>query len=410
MHKCQIRLYRSSDRLHYQLVNLVNTPADASPEDVPEADLIIIGAGIVGLAHAALALDRGRKVTVIERDERAVGASIRNFGHCCITAQSGELYDLAQSARTHWLDFSARAGFWASEAGAVVVARTDVELAVLRELARVREAGQVSLLSATEVTDHLASDGSTPDPAILGGAFLRDDLRVDPRTTVARLAAWLESQGVTFLWRTSATGFDDGAVHTSRGTVYGIRTVVCVGHDVDYLFPDEAAEHIIERCTLQMARAAEPQGLDLGPAILTATSMLRYDAFTEMPSADELRATTSPELQGIGANVMFTQRPDGTLILGDSHAYRHTPAPFLAENTTDLLNQEIGGLLGVGLDVIERWQGIYASSPNGPLFVREVRPGVTAVTVTSGVGMTVSFGLAERTLNALNLHQTVHSL
>lgn len=367
----------------------------------PPTDVVVIGAGIVGLAHAALAVDRGLSVTVIERDDRAVGASVRNFGHCCITAQSGELYELAQAARGHWLYYAKRAGFWAAESGALVVARTAVELQVLRELAESREAGQVTLLSREEVTSQLQSTEGTPDPKILGGALLRDDLRVDPRTTVAKLAAWLQDQGVSFHWKTNALGFDDGAVHTTRGTVHARQIIVCVGHDVDYLFPQAAAEHIVQRCTLQMARAAQPAGLSLGPAVLTATSMLRYEAFADMPSHTELWATVRRDLQDIGANVMFTQRPDGSLILGDSHEYQHTAEPFLSEGITNTLNSEISTVLGTPLDILERWQGIYASSPTGPLLVKEVLPNVTAVSVTSGVGMTVSFGLAERTLNAL---------
>ncbi len=43
-------------------------------------DDAIVGAGILGLAHAYHLSRLGRRVIVLERDVRAVGASVRNFG------------------------------------------------------------------------------------------------------------------------------------------------------------------------------------------------------------------------------------------------------------------------------------------------------------------------------------------
>ena len=405
-------------------VNGVNNPSTsstaASSTPSQPTDVVIVGAGIVGLAHAAHAVANGLTVAIVERDHHAVGASVRNFGHCCITAQSGELYELAQTSRKYWLEFAERAGFWAAEAGAVVLARTDAEMAVLRELSDAREPGQVELLSPTETRARLgaghAGDGTSSDwhdggawPGLVGGAFLRDDLRVDPRTTVAKLAEWLSQQpGVELHWNTAALGFSQDAdgttVQTSRGAFSAKQVFVCVGHDVDYLFPDLAAEHKIQRCALQMSLAAKPSGVEFAPAVLTATSMLRYPAFTDMPAAAALReevAANQPELLEIGANVMFTQRPDGTLILGDSHNYHRTAGPFLDEAVTTALNTEIAASIGEPLEIIQRWQGVYASSGVAPILVREVQPGVTVVSVTSGVGMTLSFGLAHRNMSRL---------
>lgn len=401
-------------------VNNASNPTSTTGNNPGQAvDVVVVGAGIIGLAHAAHAVANGLTVTIIERDHHAAGASVRNFGHCCITAQSGELYELAKTSRKYWLEFAEQAGFWAVESGAVVLARTDAEMAVLRELSAAREPGQVQLLSPAATRERLdpvaagLPDGGTRQgdwPGLVGGAFLRDDLRVDPRTTVAKLAEWLSRQpGVELHWNTAALGFsqspDGVTVQTSRGALQAKQVFVCVGHDVDYLFPDLAAEHRIQRCALQMSLAAGPAGVRFTPAVLTATSMLRYPAFTDMPAAEALRSEVEakqPELLDIGANVMFTQRPDGTIILGDSHHYHRTADPFLDETVTDALNNDISGRIGRPLEIIERWQGIYASSDVAPILVRDIQPGVTVVSVTSGVGMTLSFGLAHRNVSRLS--------
>ncbi|MEI9965413.1 MAG: FAD-dependent oxidoreductase [Caulobacteraceae bacterium] len=39
-------------------------------------DLVVIGAGVIGLAHAYMAAKAGKRVAVIERDVRANGASV----------------------------------------------------------------------------------------------------------------------------------------------------------------------------------------------------------------------------------------------------------------------------------------------------------------------------------------------
>lgn len=372
----------------------------ALSSDVAVSDVLVVGAGIAGLSHAVAALERGLTVTIIERDARAVGASIRNFGHACVTAQTGELLELAMVSREKWLRYGSRADFFRVESGALAIARTAAESAVLEELSASRDAGQVRLLTEGEVRAQL---GVASDSAIRGGAFLRDDLRVDPREAVGALAAWLAEQpGVTFHWRTSFLGAADGVVHTSRGDFRAARTVICVGHDLDLLYPEIADEYRIERCALQMARVTAPAGFRLAPAVLTGTSMLRYPAFAETGAAAALAvemAAQHPELLAIVANVMFTQRPDGTLIVGDSHHYDLTQPPFLADSTTDTLLDAVTRVLGVELTVRERWQGVYASSARQPFLIAEPTPGVTVAIVTSGVGMTISLGLAEKTFS-----------
>ncbi|MDQ0278204.1 glycine/D-amino acid oxidase-like deaminating enzyme [Arthrobacter silviterrae] len=406
---------------------------------IHSTDVVIVGAGITGLAHAAEAVARGLAVCIVERDSRAVGASIRNFGHCCVTAQTGELLELARTAREGWLRHSELAGFFSVESGAVAVARNSQEVAVLEELAATR-GGEVSLIGPAAVRAELSGHGGAE---ILGGAVLRDDIRVDPREAVAKLAAWLGRQPrVRFLWRTSyfgagpGTGHDAGTgaghdagtgagpgagagagndagassggavtVHTSRGPIRAGKVIVCVGHDLDRVHPELAEERQVDRCALQMALVRPPSGLNITRAVLTGTSMLRYPAFAETTAARELKrelAARNPELLAIDANVMLTQRPDGTLIIGDSHRTEATTDPFLSEQTTDTLLTAAAHLLGRGnFQVLQRWQGVYASSPLQSFLVERPAPHVTAVSVTSGIGMTISFGLARKTFDQL---------
>lgn len=364
------------------------------------ADLVVIGAGIVGLAHAAEAASRGLSVIVIDRDERPVGASIRNFGHGCVTGQAGTSLELARAARRRWLQLGSQAGFWVGETGAVVVARADDERAVLEELASERH-DEVELLDAGELRDRVAV---TPDD-LAGGAHLALDIRVDPVAAIPALARWLAEQpGVGFRWTTSLLGVEPGVVHTSGGPIEGSRTVICVGHDVDRLFPDLSADAGLQRCQLHMLRVDAPGGARFEPAVLTGSSLLRYAAFAACPSAADVQRRFEhdhPQLLAAGVNLMFTQRPDGALTIGDTHEYGHTVDPFQREELDELLLTEAGRLLGVEhLRVRQRWQGVYASSPDDHLVATPVE-GARVVSITSGIGMTIALGLAPAVLDDL---------
>jgi len=63
-------------------------------------DITIVGAGVLGLAHAYAAAGRGWKVVVFEPNPRAMGASARNFGMIWPIGQPhGETHGMAMRSR-----------------------------------------------------------------------------------------------------------------------------------------------------------------------------------------------------------------------------------------------------------------------------------------------------------------------
>jgi FAD dependent oxidoreductase TIGR03364 len=361
-------------------------------------DVVVVGAGIVGLAHAYHVHRRGLRVAVVDHADGVVGASVQNFGHACITAQSGVALDYARAGRRHWLDLSRLAGFWSAQAGTYCVARHDDELQVMREFVSARAPGEVQLLNRPEILDRVP----VKDSRAIGGMYLPNDLQVDPRTAAPSIARWLESAGVEFHWRTAATGFDEGVVHTSRGSLRAGTTFITVNYDIDRLFPELAERDALVRCRLHMLGARLRLEFPLSAPLFTGWSLLRYAGFKDLPSvtavAQRLRAE-HPDYVAIDLHQMYTPQPDGSLLIGDTHV-REVDAPaFQSELGFDVLLEEARKLFGINdIDISERWQGVYCSAPASEFLIEEVLERTHVVTVTTGIGMTTSMGLALSTV------------
>jgi FAD dependent oxidoreductase TIGR03364 len=364
-------------------------------------DLLVVGAGILGLAHALIAARAGLRVGVVERDAQANGASIRNFGFITVTGQGApETWRRARRARAIWAEICDTAGIPVLHRGLLMAARRPQALAVLEEFAAGPMGEGCRVLPRAALPAPLRQDG-----AVLAALHSPHELRVESRTAIPRLAAWLaDAHGVTFLPRRAALHAGNGRVETSHGTLHAERVVICPGTDLATLFPDAFARRGSTLCKLHMLRLADP-GWRLPAAVMSDLGLHRYRGYAGCTALPSLRACLQAEQPAHlehGVHLIVVQSADGTLVVGDSHHYGATPDPFQPDAVDRLILDEFAAVLGAPPAVVERWTGTYPSGPEDAFF-EAVAPGVRLVSVTSGTGASTAFGLAEDVLRDLGV-------
>ncbi|MDE8651016.1 TIGR03364 family FAD-dependent oxidoreductase [Novosphingobium album (ex Liu et al. 2023)] len=356
-------------------------------------DVIVVGAGIVGLAHALAAARRGKRVLVIDRDARANGASIRNFGFVTVTGQErGRVWDLARRSAAIWRAIAGPAGIRIEQEGLLLVARRPEAAAVLDAFLATGMGEGCTRLTGTE-----AQALCPAIPSAAAALLSPHDLRVESRTAIPLLAQWLErAHGVTFRRGTAALRAETGVVHCSDGSYRAESIILCPGDDWATLCPEIHAQAGIVRCKLQMMRLAAP-GWSLPAPVMSDLSLIRYLGYAALPEAAALRARLEREARqalDYGIHLIVVQSADGSLVVGDSHDYAPTPDPFSADAVDGEILRQYEAVLGPAPPVVERWTGTFASA-SGHSIVRAASEGVTLVVVTSGTGASTAFALAE---------------
>jgi FAD dependent oxidoreductase TIGR03364 len=371
-----------------------------------KADLVVVGAGIVGLAHALAARRRGLSVVVVDREAEAIGASVRNFGFVTVTGQqAGDCWRRALRSRDVWDEIAPQAGVAIEHAGLLVTARRPEAMRVLEAFRATAMGAGCALLTAAEAR---ARHGAIlADGPLAGALWSPHERRVESRTAIPKLAAWIErALGATFLRRTLVRAVEPGRVTTTAGAIEAGAVAVCPGDDLLTLFPERIAALGITRCRLHMLKVMPGErGFRLPGAVMSDLSLVRYLGYAELPEAASLKARLAEE-QGAhladGVHLIAVQGADGALVVGDSHHYEWSPSPFAPERVDALILDELHAALRLpGARVVERWTGAYASLPDR-LMVRDAPdPAIRLVIVTSGTGASTAFAIAEETVAEL---------
>jgi FAD dependent oxidoreductase TIGR03364 len=369
----------------------------------------IVGAGILGLAHAYVAARKGHAVEIFERSPKASGASIRNFGMIWPIGQpAGEMLKMALRSRLLWMEVLEAARLPHSPTGSLHVVYREDEAAVAREFSELATplGYQCEWLSPEDVHAH---SGAVNPHQLSGALWSSTEVTVDPRRVICNLPTFLEDElGVSFHFGCAVQAIDLPKIVAGSKTWDADCAIVCSGDDFETLYPTWFASSGITRCKLQMMRTPpQPDGWALGPSLAAGLTLRFYPSFricSTLAALERRIAEETPEYDRWGIHVLVSQTANGELTLGDSHEYGLAVSIFNRSEIDDLVLAYARTFLQVpDMTVAERWYGVYAKHSTAPFVSLTPAESVRVVTAVGGSGMTLSFGLAERTVREAGL-------
>jgi D-hydroxyproline dehydrogenase subunit beta len=369
-----------------------------------ERKVAIVGSGFIGLAHALMAREAGYEVTVFEKSGRPLGASVRNFGTIWpIGCVPGLERDQALFGARFWRELATKIGIWHDPRGSLSLAHRESAWQVLQEASASKTGDGYSLLSREEI---LRQFPSVNPEGLRGGLRGTAELVLHTPTAIPLLIDYLRTLGIVFHFSTPIVRVtEQNALETSYGDCHHFdHLLIAAGEEMRLLFPRELAAADITPCRLQMMRSVpQPAGFDLGAIMVGDLTLGHYPAFRDCPSLPILQQEVRdefPEETRWGIHVIAAQHHDRSVTIGDSHEYGEDLDPASHTSVDDRILAALARFARLAdRRISTRWHGTYLKSTRGVTqVVLHPRENITMVTAMGGLGMTLGWGLAKRTV------------
>jgi D-hydroxyproline dehydrogenase subunit beta len=357
-------------------------------------DVVVVGGGIIGAACADELTRRGAKVTLIERDELAAGASGRNQG-LWVPPEDPALQEISRRSLQRYLEVADEAPLpvWIDRRpfGTVYVAVDDDALDATGRLLTNVPDDQVKSLDADALAE--AEPGIARDVA---GAWLIDTgHRLDPAALTVALALLACARNGVIRHHLSAR-----AIRTKGDRVTGVITDVGI---VD-------ADEVIVAAGPWSPRLLDPLGIRL-PVIGVRGWIVRIDpggplvrhlvrtveslpTAIERPTAGEVARDGMPTSEDYGSIVH--PHIDGTALVGSSRAAWLTPEPEDPDVPRRILAEAIRVVPRIAdASVVSSWWGLRPMTPDERPLIGRMRDGLIVATGHGSEGVINGAGTAQ---------------
>lgn len=366
-------------------------------------DLLIVGAGILGLSAAIQARQYGLSVCVFEKDAEPVGATRRNFGMVgtsTLAKPDTQWHQYALKTREFYQKIQAETEISFQQRQGLYIANTALEWQVLQELAEKAKTFNIPIELLSQPQFKQQFPYLNPHN-LKGGLIVKEDYSVEPHLIANRLWSYAERIGIALFANAcvTKTQFKQGIclADIANGQQFQAKKIlICHGDAVDVLYPQHLRQLGLKRCALQMA-LTQPISQDLNASIYSGLSISRYPAFEICPSHAELVQQSQQGLvKQYGIHILIKQNQFGELIIGDSHEYHdidEAPQFQQREEINQFIQDYCKANIGIELPTIQkRWTGFYLTHETELACVTEAEPNIYLVSAIAGKGMTTGAG------------------
>lgn len=376
-------------------------------------DVIVVGGGILGVAHAYWALKQGLTVGLFEKDIQPQEATVRNFGQVVPSGlPANEWQEYGKIALETYKSIQSEYDLTVRTEGSTYIASNAQEVGLLEELSEINKASNYPsiLWTAKQCLDHLPDVKTEYCKAAL---HFPEEVTVEAPLMIHKLLAYLGQKFDSFHYFPDTTvvacvsNQETATIETlDKRSCTAEHVIICNGRDFKYLFPALFRKSNIKVVKLNMMESFPYENINLKGNILTGLTIRRYEAFEQCASFSSLDNSVYDQAYfDWGIHLLFKQTPENTLIIGDSHEYETVAtASNLGYSINEHLNQLIVNEAARILDVshwnIQRtWTGFYTQLNDAQIYERTIDEKIHIRTGIGGKGMSTSLGYAKISLS-----------
>ncbi|MBL8234551.1 MAG: FAD-dependent oxidoreductase [Bryobacterales bacterium] len=340
------------------------------------ADVVIIGAGIVGAACADALSRDGLRVTIIEPAMVGGGATAAGMGHLLVLDDNEAEFALTRYSRGLWNELASEmpAEVEYDPCGTLWAAADGEEMAAVHQ----KHAYYSSRGVRVETLDAKQLAGAEPNlrPGMAGGLLIRDDALIySPRAALWFVERAL-ARGAMLLRGKRVAQIMDYGVRLEDGTHVDAAKIVCAS--------GSWATHLVS-------------GLEIKPRKGHLVITDRYPGFVRHAVIElgYLKSAHGSATESVAFNAQ--PRKTGQILIGSSRQFGVTDTGINAHMLTRMLQRAIEYMPAIAhLSVLRTWAGFRAATPDKLPIIGRLpdRPNAYIATGHEGIGITTSLGSA----------------